>query len=131
MAIFSFYRPEPLLLSSKQLLICTHEAEWTPFQTHYLSQNLVAPGIEPGHLDLYPGALITRPQTRSVRVRVTLRLTVSQQVLVSFSFCFAGKLLCSSSWCALSNERTGLQFVAQSVSGQSRGELISIHYCLI
>jgi hypothetical protein len=33
---------------SKQLLNCTHEAEWTPFQTHYLSENLVAPGIEPG-----------------------------------------------------------------------------------
>ena len=24
-----------------------HEAEWTPFQTHYYSENLVAPGIEP------------------------------------------------------------------------------------
>jgi hypothetical protein len=30
---------------------CTHEAEWTPFQTHY-SENLVAPGIEPELLDL-------------------------------------------------------------------------------
>jgi hypothetical protein len=29
-------------------LSCTHEAEWTPFQTHYFSENLVAPGIEPG-----------------------------------------------------------------------------------
>jgi hypothetical protein len=28
------------------------EAEWTPFQTHYLSENLVAPGIKPGPLDL-------------------------------------------------------------------------------
>jgi hypothetical protein len=28
------------------------EAEWTPFQTHYFSENLVAPGIEPGPLDL-------------------------------------------------------------------------------
>jgi hypothetical protein len=25
-----------------------HEAEWTPFQTHYFSENLVAPGIEHG-----------------------------------------------------------------------------------
>jgi hypothetical protein len=25
-----------------------HEAEWTPFQTHYFSENLVAQGIEPG-----------------------------------------------------------------------------------
>jgi hypothetical protein len=34
---------------------CTHEAEWTewtPFQTHYFSENLVVPGIEPGPLDL-------------------------------------------------------------------------------
>jgi hypothetical protein len=32
-------------------LNCTHEAEQTPFQTHY-SENLVAPGIEPGSPDL-------------------------------------------------------------------------------
>jgi hypothetical protein len=25
-----------------------HEAEWTPFQTRYFSENVVAPGIEPG-----------------------------------------------------------------------------------
>jgi hypothetical protein len=48
-----------------------------------------------------------------------------------FFLSFAGKLLCSSSWGALSDERTGLQFVVQSVSGQSRGGLITIHYCLI
>jgi hypothetical protein len=29
-----------------------HEDEWTPFQTHYFSENLVAPGIEPLPLDL-------------------------------------------------------------------------------
>jgi hypothetical protein len=34
--------------SSKQLLNCTYEAEWTPFQTHYFSENLVLPGIEHG-----------------------------------------------------------------------------------
>jgi hypothetical protein len=33
-------------------LNCTHEAEWTPFQTDYLSENLVAPGIELGRLNL-------------------------------------------------------------------------------
>jgi hypothetical protein len=32
----------------KQLLNYLHEAEWTSFQTHYFSENLVAPGIEPG-----------------------------------------------------------------------------------
>jgi hypothetical protein len=26
--------------------------EWTPFQIHHFSENLVAPGIEPGPLDL-------------------------------------------------------------------------------
>jgi hypothetical protein len=38
--------------SPKSLLSCTHEAECTPFQTHYFSDDLVAPGIEPGSLDL-------------------------------------------------------------------------------
>jgi hypothetical protein len=42
-----FSRPKPLLFLPKQLLNCTHEAEWTPFQTHYFSENLVVPGIEP------------------------------------------------------------------------------------
>jgi hypothetical protein len=32
----------------EQLLNYPHEVEWTPFQTHYFSENLVAPGIEPG-----------------------------------------------------------------------------------
>jgi hypothetical protein len=31
---------------------CTYEAEWTPFQTHYFSENLVALGIKPRPLDL-------------------------------------------------------------------------------
>jgi hypothetical protein len=29
-------------------LKCTHEDEWIPFQIQYFSENLVAPGIEPG-----------------------------------------------------------------------------------
>jgi hypothetical protein len=37
--------------SIKQLLNCTHEAEWTPFQTHYIFF-LVVWGIEPGPPDL-------------------------------------------------------------------------------
>jgi hypothetical protein len=37
--------------SIEKLLICTHEAEWTPFQTHYFFV-LVVPGIEPRPLDL-------------------------------------------------------------------------------
>jgi hypothetical protein len=43
-AVFLVFRPESLLF----LPSCTHEAEWTPFQTHYFSENLVVPGIEPG-----------------------------------------------------------------------------------
>jgi hypothetical protein len=39
---------EAATISSKQLLSCTHEAEWTPLQIHYFSENLVAPGIKPG-----------------------------------------------------------------------------------
>jgi hypothetical protein len=38
--------------SSKYLLTCTHEAEWSPSQTHYFSENLVAPEIELVPLDL-------------------------------------------------------------------------------
>jgi hypothetical protein len=45
---------------------CTHEAEWTPFQIHCFSENLAAPGIEPGPLDLWPLTLTTRPQRPSV-----------------------------------------------------------------
>jgi hypothetical protein len=50
--------------SIKQLLSCTQEVEWTPFQTHYFSENLVVPGIEPGPLDLLSITLTTRPQRR-------------------------------------------------------------------
>jgi hypothetical protein len=38
--------------SIKYLLSCIHEAEWTPVQTHYFSENLVVPVIEPGPPDL-------------------------------------------------------------------------------
>jgi hypothetical protein len=38
--------------SSKQLLSCNHQAEWTLFRTHYFSENLAATGIEPGPLDM-------------------------------------------------------------------------------
>jgi hypothetical protein len=47
----------------------THEAEWTQFQTHYFSENLVVPGIEPSPLDLVAGTLTTRPQRRSRKRR--------------------------------------------------------------
>jgi hypothetical protein len=46
-------RSEPLLFF--QVAPCTQEAEWTPFQTRYFSENLVALGIETGPLDLWPG----------------------------------------------------------------------------
>jgi hypothetical protein len=35
-------------LISVTFLANENNAEWTPFQTHYFSENLVAPGIEPG-----------------------------------------------------------------------------------
>jgi hypothetical protein len=34
-------------ISLKQFLSYPHEAEWTPFQTHYFSEKLVTPEIEP------------------------------------------------------------------------------------
>jgi hypothetical protein len=57
-----FSKPEPLLFLSSSSSI---EVEWTPFQTHYFSENLVALGIEHGPKDLQPGNLTTRPQRRS------------------------------------------------------------------
>jgi hypothetical protein len=38
---------EPLLFSFKELLSYPYKAKWTPFQTHYYSENLVALGMEP------------------------------------------------------------------------------------
>jgi hypothetical protein len=51
-AVFSLFWTGAAIFFSKQLLSCTHEAEWTPFQTHYFSENLAVHGIEPEHLDL-------------------------------------------------------------------------------
>jgi hypothetical protein len=48
MAVISVFLIGAATLSSKYLLNCAHEAEWTPFQTYYFSENLVVPGIEPG-----------------------------------------------------------------------------------
>jgi hypothetical protein len=35
-------------VSLKELPDYPHETEWTLFQTHYFSENLLAPGIETG-----------------------------------------------------------------------------------
>jgi hypothetical protein len=43
---------EAAIFYLKWLLNCTHEVKGTLFQTHYFSENLVTPGIEPGPLDL-------------------------------------------------------------------------------
>jgi hypothetical protein len=44
-----FYTGAATFLSSSSSFILTR-AEWTPFQTHCYSENLVAPGIETGPL---------------------------------------------------------------------------------
>jgi hypothetical protein len=43
----SVFLPQSLFVHSS-ILKYPHEAEWTPFQTHYLSENVVAQEIEPG-----------------------------------------------------------------------------------
>jgi hypothetical protein len=58
-------------LSSKQLLNCTHEAGYIPFQIHCFSENLVVPEIEPWPLDLETGTLTTGPQRRSTFFYIT------------------------------------------------------------
>jgi hypothetical protein len=45
-------RSRAATFSFKQLFNCTQEAEWTTFQIHYFSENLVAPGFHPEPLDL-------------------------------------------------------------------------------
>jgi hypothetical protein len=40
---------------------CTHEADWTPFQTLYFAENHVPPGIEPGPLDIIIIVIIIAP----------------------------------------------------------------------
>jgi hypothetical protein len=58
--------------SFKQLLNCTHKTEWTLFKTHYFSENLVAPGIEPQDLWICSQELLnTRPQRRSTFFYIT------------------------------------------------------------
>jgi hypothetical protein len=44
---FDFLDRSHYFFSFKWLPNCTHDAEWTLLQTHCLSENLVAPGIEP------------------------------------------------------------------------------------
>ena len=39
--------PWPLFTRGKDPVPIVQEAGWAPFQTHYYSENLVAPGIEP------------------------------------------------------------------------------------
>jgi hypothetical protein len=50
-AVFSAFQTGAVFYL-KYLLNFTLEAEWTPFQTHYFSENLAGPGIESGPLDL-------------------------------------------------------------------------------
>jgi hypothetical protein len=43
-----FLDPESLLFHSSSSSVILNEVEWTPFETHYFSENLLDPGIEPG-----------------------------------------------------------------------------------
>jgi hypothetical protein len=51
-SLMSVFYTGAATFSFEQLLIYPHETEWTSFQTDYYSENLVAPGIEPGSLGL-------------------------------------------------------------------------------
>jgi hypothetical protein len=46
--LISGFKTRAATFPFKYLLNYDHEAEWTRFQTHYFSENLVEPGIEPG-----------------------------------------------------------------------------------
>jgi hypothetical protein len=84
-----------------------------------------------------------QPLEKQSKFEVTLRLTVSQYVLVSstlvglatryyfLSECCCLKFAVFFLWGALSDERTSLQFVVQSLNGPSRSEPVTIFYCHI
>jgi hypothetical protein len=80
--------------SSKYLLNYTHEAEWAPFQTHYFSEYLVAPEIEPGTLDLQPGTpqlLLVTILSRALfinngKVKMCVSKTLSMSICIQ-AFC--------------------------------------------
>jgi hypothetical protein len=63
-----------------------------------------------------------------LEVEVTLRHTVRYYVL---SECCCLKVAVLFQWGILSDERTGLQFAVQSLSGPCRAEYVTILYCLI
>jgi hypothetical protein len=63
-AVFPVFWTGTATFSSGWLLNCARGAGWTPFRTHCFSEGLVVPGVEPGPLDLWPGALTARPQSR-------------------------------------------------------------------
>jgi hypothetical protein len=83
-AVFSAFYTGAATFSFKQLFICTHEAEWIPFQTHYVSENLVAPGIEPGPLiDLkYVGWIYSCNIKLCVQILVHTGLFTSELLLL-------------------------------------------------
>jgi hypothetical protein len=58
-------------------LVVLKEAEWTPFQTHYFSENWVAPGIE-------PGTLTTRLQRWTNKMKDVAQLTLLSFAIFSF-----------------------------------------------
>jgi hypothetical protein len=123
--------------------MCPNELRhfWCHLTIHFLKNNFkFISSILIMSVRLYFSITIT---IVDIEVEVILLLAIShsvgQYVLVSgtplghmtrffFFFCFAWQLLCSSSWGTLSDKRTGLSFVVQSVSGQSRRGLITIHY---
>ena len=77
---------EPLLFSFKQLLNSpheAHEAEWTPFQTHYYSENLVPPEIEPE-----TSVSVDRNSDHQTTEAVRIRAKVSETATICrFRYC--------------------------------------------
>jgi hypothetical protein len=59
------HRPEPLLFISSSSSIVLTRLSGPYSKRHYFSEKLIAPGNEPGPLDLYPGTLTTRLKRQS------------------------------------------------------------------
>jgi hypothetical protein len=81
-------RPEPLFFFFKQLLNCPHEAEWTPFQTLYFSENL-----SQKHWPLeYSGDQHTSQPWKIHRLQFTNNCIIFRVNVLSFRHCFLGTL---------------------------------------
>jgi hypothetical protein len=75
-SLISVFSTGAAKFSLKYLLICAHEAEWTPFQTNYYSEDLVAPEIEPGT----SGSAARNSEHQTTEAKICRPVAVAQSI---------------------------------------------------